>query len=978
MPPPDTVSPPPPDPADTRRSAELATEGAPVLAAPLHTPVLATPPPAPPRLPTAPLLLIALGLAALTLWALLYNQRDEVAQQSVQLEAVAELRAKQLGSWFQDRLSQARFVRSNPAWAQLHKRWREHGDRDARDQLMDRARDLRQAFGNQTSLLVDERGDFVAGESGTEGPTPPPLRQAVLRALASGTVQHTGVYLVDDQPRSARLDLVAPLAGGQTPAAPTGAIVLRLDPQAYLVPTLASWPVARQTAATLLVRRAGDQIVGLYGQRPLPISTPNLFAGRVLRGEVPFGKTAEGLDFRGTPVLGVLRPIADTDWYLVAKIDRSEVGDAIWQGGRWIAATGALSLLGLAAAGFLWRDRRALDHARAEKAQLDASLRELRRTEAALQDSEATNRTLLASMADGMFVAQDHRFVFANAALPQMLGYAPADFVGLPFSAVVAPDFLATWAERFDRRVAGGPAPVAHYELQFLRRGGSERLWVELRANRFHYLGRPAVLGLIRDITERKRIDAELGEHRHRLQQMVDDRTRQLREANVALMQSRDSAEAANRAKSAFLANMSHEIRTPMNAIIGMTHLLRRDVHQPLQAERLAKVNDAAKHLLQVINNVLDLSKIEADRLELDSADFSLQAVLAHSSSLLAETAQAKGLRLSLAIAPGVPDALHGDAPRLSQALVNLLSNAVKFTERGDIGLRVEALTEAAPAGLPAGPVASPPASAGRIGLRFVVHDTGIGIPADTLQRLFQPFVQADASTTRRFGGTGLGLAITQRLAQLLGGDVGVRSQPGVGSEFWFSAWFEAARAAPAAAAPTSEAAEADELLATLRHRCSGARVLVVEDNPINQEVMLELLSSAGLQVDLAADGLQALACASQRPYDLVLMDVQMPQLDGLEATRRLRAPPLSLRWPILAMTANAFADDRAACLAAGMDGHLAKPVDPATLYRALLNWMPAGAGSHAGTSPGTSPGAERAGFTQADMINVNNSVESD
>ena len=922
-----------------------------------------------------PLLLAALAIVGLTAWALAYNRQEELNQQAVQLEAVADLRTNQLGSWFHDRLSQARFVRGNPAWARLYQRWRDNGDMTAREQLLERVRDLRQAFDNQSSLLVDDKAGFVAGEPGTEGPLPLSLRAAVQRALATGEVQHTGVYLQGGNADAARLDLVAPLVGTGTPA--TVAVVLRLDPQRFLVPTLRAWPVARRTAATLLVRQVGDQIVGLYGQRPLPLATPNLFAARVLRGEVPFGKVAEGVDFRGTAVMGVLRPVPGTDWYLVAKIDRSEIDAAIWQGNRWIAATGALALLGLAAGAFLWRDRRALDLVRAEQGRQQLHMRELQRTEAALQESEATNRTLLAAMVDGMFVAQDHHFVFANAALPKMLGHEPQQFIGLPFSAVIAPDFLPTWTERFDKRVASGPEPISNYELQFMRRGGQERLWVELRANRLQYHGRPAVLGLIRDISERKRVDAELSQHRHRLEEMVSERTQQLVETNAALVLSRDSAEAANRAKSAFLANMSHEIRTPMNAIIGLTHLLRRDVMQPLQAERLAKISAAANHLLQVINNVLDLSKIEADKLELETIDFSLRASVSHSSALLADTARAKGLLLATDIDARVPDALHGDATRLSQALVNLLSNAMKFTERGRVLLRVEPMqapldssaAQASDSRSDSKPDskadAKEAAQAPPILLRFTVADTGIGIAPATQRQLFQPFVQGDASTTRRFGGTGLGLAITQRLVQMMGGEVGVRSQLGTGSEFWFTAQFAPATAPivltavpsplqPLARRPTTEPQQpapqpaelieddAEKPLADLQEHCAGQRVLVVEDNPINQEVMVELLESAGLKVQVANNGLEALEQASRRQFALVLMDVQMPHMDGLEATRQLRAAPRSFCQPILAMTANAFGDDRAACLAAGMDGHLAKPVDPAALYRTLLRWLPA------------------------------------
>jgi signal transduction histidine kinase/CheY-like chemotaxis protein/ligand-binding sensor domain-containing protein len=404
----------------------------------------------------------------------------------------------------------------------------------------------------------------------------------------------------------------------------------------------------------------------------------------------------------------------------------------------------------------------------------------------------------------------------------------------------------------------------------------------------------------------------------------LEAEVRQRREAEKALLEARDAAESANQAKSQFLANMSHEIRTPMHAVIGMSSLLADTRLDAAQQGYLETIKSSAESLLLVISDILDFSKIDAGKLELESVGFDLGEILESAVQAMQEQAHKRGLTCDMEIASQTPVKLQGDPGRLRQIINNLIANAIKFTEQGGVLLMVYQVPES-----------NPPL------LRFSVTDTGIGIPADKRDSLFMPFFQVDASTTRRFGGTGLGLSIAKQLAEAMGGEIGVKSQAGNGSTFWFTARFTVSTE-DEAEAPEPESPTKDSRSPSL----PNARVLVVEDNLVNQKLAQMLLENMGYQVSISNNGLEAIEALESSTFDLVLMDVQMPVMDGLEATRRIRDNSSKVRnpsIPIVAMTAFAMKYDREKCLDAGMDDYLAKPVQPDTLRQTIARWIDSG-----------------------------------
>jgi len=765
-------------------------------------------------------------------------------------------------------------------------------------------------------------------------------REAVVTAITEARPV-VGKISMDGQTWGPNLNVVIPLRNGMGEVIGALVGVTDLSASNFLERTVQSG--YGKTGGYLVIDPVQNIIIAATDRsramRPAPAFGRNAMHDKYVRGYEGFGVAKSSL---GVVELSAAKGVPMAGWFAVATLPVEEAFAPI-EAMRHRLLVGALIFSVLAGALAGWLSRRLLQRLfapimtaslavsdqvsgmgpiaplpvtrRDEIGDLICSfnhlLEVLNRREEALQESEAEFRELFNEIPVGYHdLDAEGRIIRINRTELKTLGYAEEEMLGRYVWDFV--EGTEDSRQAVKEKLAEIRSVDSAFERYFRRKDGTTIPAIIKDKCRHDRDGK--VIGMrtsLMYIAERKKAEAELELHRHHLEELIACRTAELTLAKA-------EAEAANVAKSTFLANMSHEIRTPLSGIIGMTYILKQGLVTQVQAERLDKIDAAASHLLHVIDDILDLSKIEAGKLVLDDGPVDIAALMSTVVSIMEVRAQVKGVVLDALPAQGFPP-LVGDVTRLRQALLNYVSNAIKFTAAGSVTLRASIVEETNDAAL----------------LRFEVQDTGIGIAPEVMSRLFAPFEQADASISRQYGGTGLGLTITRRIAQLMGGETGAESVPGVGSTFWLTA-----RLSKDANAPMSGPADGESAGPALRQRHQGLRVLVVDDEPMNIEIASCMMRDVGLRVDTAADGEQAICMARESSYAVILMDMQMPHMDGLEATRQIRMQPESLSVPILAMTANAFAEDKARCLAAGMNDFIVKPFSPEALFSMLLRWI--------------------------------------
>ncbi|MCV2219662.1 ATP-binding protein [Thauera sp. Sel9] len=819
---------------------------------------------------------------------------DEIRRETHRtLAVVAEQKRQHIEDWLHKAQVDAELYFSGHSQLEtLFGRWLDGGrqDGEALARMQELMREAIGARGWAGVALIDADGEQAFAVGDADGGA---HAEAIAEVLRAPRVVLVDLYL--SAQGEARYGVLAPV--GRPGTTPRGVAYLTWRADETLFPMVEAWPVPTLSAETYLVRRDGAGVRFLTPLRhqegtalvlTLPLDDTTVPAVRAAQGES--GILAGGRDYRGVPVLAYAAAVGGTPWLMLAEIDEREAYAGIRTMSWATALATALGLLLVYSAGYLlWRR----DLQRQELAALHAQ-----------RAAEARFRVVFEQAPLGVMLldSRSGRITEANQRFADIVGRSAAELAGLSPLAFTHPDDIEPSTAQLARLGAG---EITGYSLikRYLRPDASV-VWVSLSFAPVQVENEqaPRHLGMVEDITARKEMEERLrvSEARHR--------------------QLADEAAAANAAKSEFLAHMSHEIRTPMNAVLGLAQVLTREPLSGDQRDMVERIRSAGQSLLAILNDVLDLSKIEAGQLRIEPHTFDLAVLLANLDSLMSPEAHRKGLALRVQMPAPPPGLLRGDGLRLEQVLFNLVGNAIKFTGRGEVALKAGVLET----------------DAERLRLRFEVRDTGIGIAPEAIGRLFTPFSQADAGIGRRFGGTGLGLSICKRLVELMGGTIGVDSQPGIGSTFWFELPLQRAAEGEAPASAAARPA------APAGPRLQGAQVLVVDDSAMNRDLAERALALEGAAATLAADGQQALQLLKARPdgFDAVLMDVQMPVMDGLSAMRAIRCEPGLAALPLIAFTAGVNDAQRAAALDAGADDVLAKPMDLDEMAALLARWI--------------------------------------
>ncbi|MDD5285211.1 MAG: ATP-binding protein [Desulfuromonadaceae bacterium] len=879
------------------------------------------------------MLLVIIGIISMAGYGY-YRHHSEIIKVEARrkLSAIAELKAGQISQWRKERLVDAKSIYYDQMLAQ---RLKEYLSGKASSMILEEFRiwmnNLQKIAGYKRIDLYRPDGNLLLSVSNNNTPPNQHDLEKVNEAVSKRDVIFTD-FLRDDTADAIHLNISVPIVHtGKNRSSPIAVLVLQIDPQIFLYPLIQTWPTTEsKSTETLLVERSGNEVLFLNELRyhkksalsfRIPITSVQAPEVRAALGQEG---VFEGVDYRGAYVLAATKNIADTPWAIIVKKDLSEFLQPVlviaWQ----VFFVGILLTLAAGIGLYLWWDRKREIYLRKEyEAELKFTTSLKEKTEECLSAREAVDtanyRLSLATKAGGVGIwdydVVNNRLIWDDQ-MYRLYGITPDTFSGAyeAWTAGLHPDDLL----RGDKEIQMALSGENEFDTEF------RVVWPDGSIHNIRALGivqrdtsgKPSnMIGTNWDITRSKQFEEKL--------LVFSD---QMKNKNFELDSALKAAEQATKAKSEFLANMSHEIRTPLNAIIGFSALTLSTSLQPRQQDYIGKIHTSGELLLNIINDILDFSKIEAGHLVMERITFRLDIVIANVISMVQQNVLDKGLNLLIETSPEPAAYLIGDPHRLVQIIANLLNNAVKFTEYGEVSLETALLTQ----------------ENERQQLKFTVRDTGIGISDEQIDKLFQPFTQVDGSITRRFGGTGLGLSISKQLVEMMGGKIWCESTPGQGSTFSFTAWFDIGQASDTELFKSDRDASGEDK--TSSSIFSNTRVLLVEDNEINQQLAIELLKKTGAVVDVASNGEEAVTMITRdsSSYDLVLMDIQMPVMDGFEATRIIRLDRRFIHLPIIAMTAHAMHEEQQKIMQAGLDACITKPIDAHIMMRTMAAFLSA------------------------------------